>query len=69
MKVYVDKRLAGDIGTGIAPIMVEDDMSDAGKSPFIRGMFNLQGQEVNSDSSKGKLPRGIYIKNGKKVAY
>lgn len=29
-------------------------------------IFNLNGMEVNG---KGPLPKGIYIKNGKKVCY
>ena len=29
-------------------------------------IFNLNGMEV---SGKGQLPKGIYIKNGKKVCY
>jgi hypothetical protein len=30
-------------------------------------IYNLAGQKVNGNLSSGKLPRGIYIKNGKKI--
>jgi len=31
-----------------------------------RETYNLAGQMVNGQSVNGKLPRGIYIRNGKK---
>ena len=68
MKVYVDKRLAGDIGTAISPLKAEEDaMSDTGKSLLTNGWYNLQGQTVGTGSTAGKLPKGVYIKNGKKI--
>ena len=61
MKVYVDKMLKGDIGTTIEEIkneelrMKNDNMSNS-------QWYNLSGQMVN-----GKLPKGIYVKQGKKI--
>lgn len=64
MKVYVDKMVNGDIGTAIAPIRAQDgdEIQDA-KSKIQNGVFDLQGRQMPN----GKLPKGIYIKNGTKI--
>ena len=41
-----------------------DKLSD---SQLMSGVYNLQGQRVASIQQLDKLPRGIYIINGKKV--
>ena len=62
MKVYVDKMLNGDIGSAIAPIQAQEEQSIPGS--MLDGWYNLSGQRVDAPSQKG-----IYIRNGKKVAY
>lgn len=62
MKVYVDKMLNGDIGSAIAPIQAQEEQSIPGS--MLDGWYNLSGQRVGAPSQKG-----IYIRNGKKVAY
>ena len=62
MKVYVDKMLNGDIGSAIAPIQAQEEQSTPGS--MLDGWYNLSGQRVGAPSQKG-----IYIRNGKKVAY
>jgi hypothetical protein len=64
MKVYVDKMLSGEIGTGIGEIKSEED-SQIPNSKFNNqdDVFDLSGRKIVN----GKLPRGIYIRNGKKV--
>ena len=62
MKVYVDKMLNGDIGSAIAPIQAQEEQSTP--SSMLDGWYNLSGQRVDAPSQKG-----IYIRNGKKVAY
>lgn len=62
MKVYVDKMLNGDIGTAIAPIQAQEEQSTPGS--MLDGWYNISGQRVGAPSQKG-----IYIRNGKKVAY
>ena len=63
MKVYMDKMLAGDIGTGIAPIQVQDENSQMQNGDLLNvGWYNLQGQKVSAP-----VQRGLYIKDGKKV--
>lgn len=58
--------------TGIDSIIYGDDGfgGDAsGNGRFARGIYTLQGQFIGSDSSKlARLPSGIYLVNGKKVA-
>ena len=63
MKVYVDKRLSGQIGTAIAPIRAQEESSDFQDSRYIDGWYNLSGQKVSTPAQ-----RGIYIKNGKAIA-
>ncbi len=62
MKVYVDKMLNGDIGSAIAPIQAQEEQSIP--DSMLDGWYNLSGQRVGAPSQKG-----IYIRNGKKVAY
>jgi hypothetical protein len=62
MKVYVDKMLAGDIGTAMPAIQAQDEQNAQGT--MLDGWFNLSGQKVDAPSQKG-----IYIQNGKKVVY
>jgi hypothetical protein len=62
MKVYVDKMLSGEIGTAITPIKAQEEQSTPGS--MLDGWYNLSGQKVNAPSQKG-----IYIKNGKKIAH
>ena len=38
-----------------------------GKGQSTNAIYNLSGQMVNGKWSKGKLPKGVYIVNGKKV--
>ena len=66
MKVYVDKMLNGEIGTAIAPLRAEEEQA-AGSSKYIHGWYNLAGQKVNENSSTDNLPKGIYVKDGKKT--
>lgn len=58
--------------TGIDSIIYGDDgVGDnaSGNGRFARGIYTLQGQFIGSDSSKlARLPSGIYLVNGKKVA-
>ena len=63
MKVYVDKMLSGDIGTGnIEHSALNIEHSDG-------ATYDLSGRKVNGQWSmvNGQLPKGIYIKDGKKV--
>ena len=62
MKVYVDKMLSGEIGTAITPIKAQEEQTIPGS--MLDGWYNLSGQRVDAPSQKG-----IYIRNGKKVAY
>ncbi len=62
MKVYVDKMLSGEIGTAITPIKAQEEQIVPGS--MLDGWYNLSGQRVDAPSQKG-----IYIRNGKKVAY
>ena len=68
MKVYVDKMLAGDIGTAIAPIRAEEEDNQMLNGKWSNGnLYDLSGREiVNGKSSNRKLPRGVYIRDGKK---
>jgi hypothetical protein len=63
MKVYVDKKLSGEIGTAIPSIKAQDDQrfNDQG-SMFNNNWYNLSGQRLNAPTQKG-----VYIKGGKKV--
>ncbi|MCR5851535.1 MAG: DUF4965 domain-containing protein [Bacteroidaceae bacterium] len=67
MKVYVDKMLSGDIGTGIGEIKNEE--SRMKNTEMSNGAwYDLSGRKVvNSKSSNRKISKGIYIKDGKKV--
>ena len=60
MKVYVDKKLSGEIGTAITPIRAQEETHDQW-STFSGQWFNLSGQKVDAPAQKG-----IYIKDGKK---
>ena len=42
-------------------------ISTIGKGQSTNAIYNLSGQMVNGKWSKGKLPKGVYIVNGKKV--
>jgi len=65
MKVYVDKKLNGEIGTAIAPIQAQENFD----GQIVNGKwqngqwYNLSGQRV-----KALGRHGIYIRDGKKVA-
>ncbi|MBO7119545.1 MAG: DUF4965 domain-containing protein [Bacteroidaceae bacterium] len=62
MKVYVDKKLSGEIGTAIAPLRAQEDADGQGTSRRLySGWYNLGGQKVESP-----VQPGIYIKDGKK---
>ena len=62
MKVYVDKMLSGDIGTGIAPLQAqEEDNQTANGKWSIGEWFNLNGQKISTPTQ-----HGIFIKDGKK---
>ena len=54
-------------------IFEDDDPSGIGEvqnAQNIQGeIYNLAGQMVNGKSVNGKLPKGIYIENGKKILY
>ena len=65
MKVYVDKMLNGEIGTAIAPISAQEvgEIQDP-RSRIQNGVFDLQGRQMVDNKS---LPKGVYIKDGKKV--
>lgn len=58
--------------TGIDSIIYGDDSFGENASSnvqFVHGIYTLQGQFIGSDSSKlARLPSGIYLVNGKKVA-
>lgn len=58
--------------TGIDSIIYGDDGfgdNASGNGRFARGIYTLQGQFIGSDCSKlARLPSGIYLVNGKKVA-
>lgn len=58
--------------TGIDSIIYGDDSfgdNASGNGRFTHGIYTLQGQFIGSDSSKlARLPIGIYLVNGKKVA-
>ena len=62
MKVYVDKMLNGDIGTSIAlPFRAEEEIRTSADEALTH-TYDLSGRRVQND----KLPKGIYIKDGKK---
>ena len=62
MKVYVDKMLNGDIGTSIAlPFRAEEEIRTSAAEAQTY-TYDLSGRRVQND----KLPKGIYIKDGKK---
>jgi hypothetical protein len=60
MKVYVDKKLNGEIGTSIAPIQAQEE-TNGQWSTFSGQWYNLSGQKTEAPAQ-----RGIYIQNGKK---
>ena len=63
MKVYVDKKLSGEIGTAIPSIKAQDDQRfNVQGSMFNNNWYNLSGQRLNAPTQKG-----VYIKGGKKV--
>ena len=68
MKVYVDKILNGDIGTAIPSVQAQESDEEMVNGKLSNGKcFDLSGRQmVNGKWSNGKLPRGVYIKNGKK---
>ena len=61
MKVYVDKMLSGEISTGIREMKSEELRMKNETTPNGK-CFDLSGRQIVN----GKLPRGIYIRNGKK---
>ena len=63
MKVYVDKKLNGDIGTAVPSIRAQEESDGrmTNGSWMSDGWYNLSGQRVDAPSQ-----RGIYIKGGKK---
>ena len=63
MKVYVDKKLSGEIGTAVPPIRAQEENDGQRLSgKWSNGKwYNLKGQEMNAPSQ-----RGIFIKDGKK---
>ncbi len=68
MKVYVDKILNGEIGTGISGIKNEED-SQIQNSKFKNqdDVFDLSGRKLSTFNFQlSTLRRGVYIKNGKK---
>lgn len=69
-KAYLDTSASANSIKGF--IFDFDDDPDAIVSPFGEteegaAVYNLAGQMVNGKSVNGKLPKGIYIVNGKKV--
>ena len=71
MKVYVDKMVNGEIGTAITPIHAQEE-NEYQNSEFKiqKGLFDLQGRKIDNDKwSNGRLPHGIYIKDGEKIVY
>lgn len=58
--------------TDINSIIYGDDSfgeNASSNGQFVHGIYTLQGQFIGSDSSKlARLPSGIYLVNGKKVA-
>jgi len=40
--------------------------SDDGGRAAVRGTYNLSGQRIASDDAAATLPKGIYIRDGKK---
>lgn len=58
--------------TGINSIIYGDDSfgeNASSNGQFVHGIYTLQGQFIGSDCSKlARLPSGIYLVNGKKVA-
>ena len=71
MKVYVDKMVNGEIGTAIAPILAQEEKGIQNSEFKIQdGLFDLQGRKIVNDKwSNGRLPHGIYIKDGEKIVY
>ena len=66
MKVYVDKMLSGDIGTGIDE-MNNEELRIKNENMSNGTWYDLSGRQiVNGKSSNSKLSKGIYIKDGKK---
>ena len=67
---YMVEDLTEEIETGIEEIKNEElKMKDEALGSYI---YNLSGQIVNCKSSNSKFnkfPKGIFIKNGKKIAY
>ena len=61
MKVYVDKKLSGEIGTDIPGIKAQEEQTST-DSKHLSGWYNLSGQRINTPAKEG-----IYIKDGKKV--
>ena len=61
MKVYVDKKLSGEIGTDIPGIKAREEQTST-DSKHLSGWYNLSGQRINTPAKEG-----IYIKDGKKV--
>ena len=70
MKVLLDKCVSGELINGI------DEIKNSPKSltPALsegEGVYDLSGRKINSnfEIQNSKLPKGIYIMNGKKVLY
>lgn len=62
MKVYVDKVLNGDIGTGIDAVPSDTENAETEGSVWSKGWFNVAGQKVERPSQNG-----VFIKDGRKV--
>ena len=73
MKVYVDKMLNGDIGTAIEEIKNEE-LRMKNENMSNDEWYDLSGRRVRAEANTSSfilhssLRKGIYIKNGKKVA-
>ena len=62
MKVYVDKMLGGDIGTGIAPLQAQEEDNQMVNGKWSIGKcYDLSGQKISTPTQ-----HGIFIKDGKK---
>jgi len=67
MKVYVDKMLSNEIGTAINEVRNEEEQMVNGKWSN-SNCYDLSGRKVNGQwtIANGQLPKGLYIKDGKK---
>ena len=63
---FVDDEPYEDETTALR-IIVEHDTDASAVAAQKKGVYNLKGQLVSSDSTTDQLPKGVYIVNGKKV--